>query len=249
METGAQLYESIGGARYSATRTTEPRWMARIESALGTAETVINIGAGTGSYESGTRRVVAVDPSERQVHARARETAPAVRAVAEYLPFENDAFDAATAILTIHHWSNLAQGLDEARRVAGRIVIVTSVPGAIGDSWIGDYFPEIRDVESDGMIPLDRLRTMLGDVRIEQLPVPHDCIDGFFGAFWRRPAAYLDPTVRTAISWFSMIPPERTNTFVTRLRADLDTGAWLERYGELLHETEIDLGYRLVVTL
>lgn len=238
------LYDAIGRG-YRALRQPDPRVARALHQALGDADTVVNVGAGAGSYEPADRRVVAVEPSRTMVAQRPPGAAPAVRATADALPFADAAFDAALAILTLHHWSAQSAGLRELRRVArGPAVILTWDPAHPG-FWLCDYFPEIFDRDRPLFPPPEAMARELGPVAVRPVPVPHDCRDGFLAAYWRRPEAYLDPHVRGAISTFSKL--DRVEDGVARLRADLDSGAWHRRNGHLLDRAELDLGYRLVV--
>ena len=162
------------------------------------------------------------------------------------LPLRDDAFAAALAILTLHHWPDRRRGLDELRRVArDRVVLVTWDPDETGFWLVRDYFPEIAEIDRRTMPAIRELGDVLGDVEVRPVPVPHDCADGFLGAYWRRPSAYLDDDVRNAISVFSKI--DALESGLARLRADLEDGTWEGRHGHLLGLPELDLGYRLVV--
>jgi SAM-dependent methyltransferase len=209
---------------------------------------VLNVGAGTGSYEPSDRRVVAVEPSRTMIEQRPSDAAVAIRAVAESLPFPDDTFDAALAVLTIHHWTDVELGLGEMQRVArGQVVFMFSHVTA-NDLWLlADYFPEVRDLETEKPPTPEAVAAMLDATRVETVPVPSDCIDGFGGCFWNRPEAYLDPAVQDGMSSFAQLDPEVRARGTARLRADLTSGAWDARYGGLRTLPEMDLGYRLVV--
>jgi SAM-dependent methyltransferase len=214
--------------------------------ALGGLTPVVNVGAGTGSYEPADRSVVAVEPSMAMIRQRPDRAIPVVQASATHLPFRDAAFAAAMAVLTIHHWPDRVRGLAELVRVTRhRLVIVTYDPAATGFWLVEDYFPDIREVDLQIMPPLEEFRRAVGPVDVRPLPIPHDCTDGFLGAYWRRPHAYLDPGVRSAISTFAKLP--NIDAGLARLRADLTDGTWERRYGHLLHRTALDLGYRLVI--
>lgn len=239
------LYDRIG-AGYADYRQVDPRIAAQVADALGAARTIVNVGAGTGSYEPADRAVAAVEPSARMVAQRPAGAAPAVRASAERLPFRDGAFDAAMAVLTLHHWPDWRAGLGEMRRVArGPVVILTCDPDHPGFWLVQEYFPEIRAIDRVILPPLAEIGRVLGAAEVRTVPVPADCRDGFLGAYWRRPRAYLDAGVRGAISAFSMI--ETLQPGLNRLRADLADGSWARRHGSLLARTELDVGYRLVV--
>jgi SAM-dependent methyltransferase len=242
----AQIYDRIG-AGYARVRATDPRIAARIHAALGASETVVNVGAGTGSYEPGDRAVVAVEPSSTMIEQRAPGAAPVVQASATHLPFRDGAFAAALAVLTVHHWPDRGRGLAELARVArDGVVLLTWDPDFSGFWLVNEYLPEVLDVDRRILPPLDELRAALGPIRVEPVPIPHDCVDGFLGSYWRRPRAYLDPEVQRGISTFSTVGgvPEAMD----RLRADLDDGSWERRHADLAARTELDLGYRLVVS-
>ena len=240
-----QLYDTIG-VGYRALRRPDPRIAAAIVNALGPAASVVNVGAGAGSYEPVDRRVVAVEPSREMIRQRPAGAAPVVQASATALPFGTGAFDAALAVLTVHHWPDRAQGLAELRRVVRhRVVILTWVPDAAGFWLTEDYFPELVAVDRAIFPTPDELRRTLGPVEVHPLPIAHDCTDGFLGAYWRRPQAYLDAAVRGAISSFSKLRDVEPG--LSRLRQDLDDGTWTRRYGSLLTRSDLDLGYRLVV--
>lgn len=241
--TGA-LYDQIGRG-YAAHRRADARIAARILDALGTARTVLNVGAGAGSYEPADRRVAAVEPAETMLRQRPAGSAPAVRGVAESLPFRDGSFDAALASLTIHHWTDWRAGLREMRRVArGRIVIFTWDPASFGFWLVQDYFPEIAEFDIS-FPPFDAVAELLGPLEVRPVPVPADCTDGFLAAYWRRPAAYLDPTLRGAISVFARIPDAASR--LEQLAADLADGSWERRHADLLALPEFDVGYRILI--
>ena len=239
-------YDQIGRT-YAHTRATDPRIAAAIWEALGDARTVVNVGAGTGNYEPPDRDVTAVEPSAVMIAQRPPEAAPVVQAGAEALPFEDDSFDAAMAVLTIHHWSDWRAGIDELRRVAGRVVLFSWDQSFARRLWVtAEYFPFVGDEENS----FPSLADQAGAVRatsVTTVSVPADCQDGFYGAWWRRPHAYLDPEVRAGISVLASRTPEELAPGLERLRADLESGAWAERHADLLEREELDLGYRLLV--
>jgi SAM-dependent methyltransferase len=207
---------------------------------------VRNVGAGAGSYEPTDRPVLAVEPSLAMVRQRPAGAAPVLRALSMRLPLRDGAFDAALALLTVHHWSDRAAGLAELRRVArGRVVVFTIDPAARPFWLIADYFPAIHALDQRILPPIDEVCGLLGGADVVPIPVPHDCTDGFLGAYWRRPRHYLDAGARAAISAFAMIGDVEPG--LARLRADLDDGSWQRRHGDLLELAELDLGYRLVV--
>ncbi|QLL05372.1 class I SAM-dependent methyltransferase [Mycobacterium vicinigordonae] len=238
------------GVTYSQTRRPDPRIAAAINRALGAMKSVANIGAGTGSYES-ARTVAAVEPSRVMIGQRRAGSAPVVQAVAEALPLRTDAVDVALAILTVHHWTDLAAGVAEMLRVARRrLLILTWDHDIIREFWLlREYFPAAAETDARLAVPIDTLVELLGAQRtsVVTVPVPHDCMDGFGGAYWRRPRAYLDETVRQGMSLFSMTSSRDVREGVSRLRTDLRSGEWRRRHSELLSMPELDLGYRLLI--
>lgn len=240
----AALYDIIG-QDYCRYRQPDPRIRDAIFDRLGDARTVVNVGAGTGSYEPSDRFVIAVEPSLVMIRQRAHDAALAVQSTATALPFRDAAFDASMAILTVHHWPDLEKGLLELRRVAsGRIVIVTWDPLSPG-FWLTDYFPGTLAADRQVFPTLLQIGRVLGAMTVSELLIPHDCSDGFLGAYWRRPDAYLSDGVRSAISTFSKL--RDISDGLKRLRQDLKTGNWHRRYGSVLAMKELDLGYRIVV--
>ena len=209
---------------------------------------MINVGAGAGAYEP-PQTVLAVEPSKVMIDQRPRGAAPAVRAAAERLPVPDGFADAAMAVLTIHHWSDLAAGIGELRRVAGRVVILTWDQPASERFWLSrEYLPQIIAHDRAVAVPIDRLADLLGGAEVRPLPVPHDCADGFLGAFWRRPECYLDAAVRAGISTLAVLEPTLADG-LARLRDDLGSGDWQRRHRDLLGLNELDLGYRLVIAV
>lgn len=240
-----QLYDEIG-VGYGRHRLPDPRIAAAITGALDDAVSVLNVGAGAGSYEPTDRAALAVEPSLAMIRQRRKGSAPVVQASATHLPFRDAAFGATLAVLTVHHWPDRARGLAEVSRVARqRVVILTWDPAFAGFWLVDDYFPQIWTIDRPIFPSPDQFRRVLGSVESRPLLIPHDCTDGFLGAYWRRPHAYLDAGVRSAISTFSKIGDVEPG--LTRLRRDLEDGTWLRRHGHLLDRQEIDLGYRLVI--
>ncbi|BBK34243.1 methyltransferase family protein [Stella humosa] len=236
-------YDVIG-SNYAALRRPDARIAAAIEDALGLARTILNVGAGAGSYEPTGRSLVAVEPSLAMIRKRGPAAAKAIRARAEALPFEDKRFDAAMAVLTVHHWADKQAGLSEMRRVtSGRIVLLTFDPSC--RPWLTDYLPGLAALDDAQMPALADYERWLGPVRITPLLVPHDCSDGFLYAYWRRPEAYLDPYIRSGSSSFWAIGDAEAG--LQQLRRDLETGQWARRYADLLTLDAYDAGYRLVV--
>ena len=237
-------YDTIG-LDYARLRKPDPRIAAAIEAALGNGRTVLNVGAGAGSYEPAGREVVALEPSVEMIRQRPPAAAPAVQGRAEALPFGDKSFDAAMAVLTVHHWADQARGLAEMRRVTrGPVVILTFDPAFRG-FWLAEYIPELVALDEAQMPRIDAYERWLGAAAISPVPIPHDCTDGFLAAYWRRPAAYLDPRVRAAISSFWALGD--VTPALARLERDLASGAWAERYRHLRDLQALDCGYRLVV--
>jgi DNA-binding transcriptional MerR regulator len=245
---GARLYDAIGGA-YPATRRTEPRIAARIWDALGDARTVLNVGAGTGSYEPSGRDVTAVEPSAVMRAQRPAGAAPCVAAAAERLPFGDQTFDVAMAVSTVHHWQDPIAGLREMRRVARRVVVLTfDAEDALRHHrfWLTrDYLPEFAGLFTSWP-SLAGLAGAIG-ARAEPVPVPWDCADGLFEAYWRRPEAYLAEHVRRAMSTWTRVGPAAEQRAVDGLRDDLACGRWAERNRDLVDLDAADFGLRLLV--
>ena len=246
--SGGQLYDTIG-ATYSVTRRTEPRIAAQVWAALGDARTVLNVGAGTGSYEPTDREVLAVEPSALMRAKRPAGAAPCVAAAAESLPFEDQSFDAAMAFATVHHWQDPIAGLREMRRVARRVVVFThdsSEAAWLRRFWLTrDYLPEVADLLV-GRPSLTEQARVIG-ARTEPVPVPWDCDDGFFEAYWRRPEAYLDEHVRRGVSVWSRVGSAAEQRAVRSLADDLASGGWAERNRDLLDLDTAELGLRLLI--
>jgi SAM-dependent methyltransferase len=234
---------------YASTRRPDPRIAARIDAALGDAATVVNVGAGAGSYEPAGREVTAVEPSAGMIAQRPAGAAPAVQAGAEALPFADDAFDTAMAVLTVHHWSDRETGLAEMRRVARRrIVIVAFDPEPLRDFWlVRDYFPAIAGLHAERVSSL-ALAAGLPAASVEPIPVPRDCSDLFFAALWARPELVLDPDVVRPMWIWQSLSEEQRRTGSERLAADLASGAWDRRNGHLREEDALDVGLRLIVS-
>jgi len=243
----SQLYDTIG-TTYSLTRRTEPRIAAQIWCALGDADTVLNVGAGTGSYEPPDREVVAVEPSALMRSQRDRGAAPCLAGVAESLPFADQSFDAAMAVCSLHHWKDPIAGLREMRRVARRVVVFlfdTSDPNLF---WMTrDYLPEFTGVSGVRVLAaLPRLADSIG-ARLEPVPIPWDCADGFFEAYWRRPEAYLAEDVRRGVSVWTSVGPAAEQRAVEHLRDDLASGRWADRNRDIVDLDAAELGARLLV--
>lgn len=239
-----ELYDEIG-AGYSLGRRTDPRWMAEVLAALGTARSIADVGAGTGSYEPPGRTVLALEPSGEMIRQRPPGASPAVRAVAEALPVRDNAVDAA---LAVHHWTDWRAGLAELRRIAPRRVVLAYDTRRHSEFWfVREYVPEIADLERTRP-SADDIAHELGADSVTVLPLPWDFTDGVFPAYWRRPAAYLDPSVRRACSALAQTAPEAVERGVLGLREDLLSGRWHDTHRDLLELDEWDAGFRLVVS-
>jgi SAM-dependent methyltransferase len=242
-----ELYDEIG-AGYSLGRRTDPRWMTAILAALGAARSILDVGAGTGSYEPADRTVLAVEPSTEMIRQRPHTAVPAVRAIAEALPVRDQAVDAALAVLTVHHWTEWRRGVAELRRVAPRRVVLAYDTRRHTEFWfVREYVPEIANLELTRP-SADDIADELGADTITALPVPWDFTDGVFPAYWRRPATYLDPRVRRNCSALAQTDPAAVERGIRRLREDLKTGRWQERHRNLLDLDEWDAGFRLIVS-
>jgi SAM-dependent methyltransferase len=241
------VYDTIG-ATYASTRRPDPRIAARIHAALGDAETVVNIGAGTGSYEP-PQTLLAVEPSPVMIAQRPAGAPLVVQAAAESVPLGDGTADAVMALLTVHHWTDLEAGIAEMHRIARRrLVVLTWDQAVTREFWLlSEYLPEAAALDDARAVPLNRLAALLGATHIEPVPVPHDCTDGFGAAYWRRPEAYLDPVVRAGMSMLAQAGEEAIAPGLSRLADDLASGRWHDRHADLLDLAETDVGYRLLV--
>jgi ubiquinone/menaquinone biosynthesis C-methylase UbiE len=240
-------YDELG-VNYPDFRRADPRIEARIWAALGDARSVVNIGAGTGSYEPRDREVIAVEPSPLMIAKRPAGAASAIEGVAEALPLDNRSFDAAMATLTVHHWSNLGKGLTEMRRVARkRIVLLTIDAEKNAEIWtLAEYFPEAMALEEEAMPSIASLEANLPGAVIETVPMPSRCRDEFTSALWDRPEMFLEPATLRASSLWHRLDPAIIKRGQERLRADLDSGRWDGRHGHLRTLPELDIGLRLI---
>jgi SAM-dependent methyltransferase len=254
---------STMAADYAAVRRPDPRIGAQLAAALGDARTVINVGAGTGSYEPIDRTVVAAEPAAEMRARRDPALPPPIDATADALPFDDDSFDAALAVFTVHHWPDLEAGLAETRRVTrGPVVIMTADPEALAELWLAEYAPEFHEVERQRYPSLERVAAGLGAaigsaaaggppparrMEVRPLQIPLDCTDGFSDAFYGRPEAMLDPAVRRAQSAWSFVGEADQERFVKRLSADLESGAWDERLGHLRTQPEFEGSIRILI--
>ena len=241
-------YGVIGNG-YISYRQPEPAIAAFIEKALGTAQTVLNVGAGAGSYEPTNRRVTAVEPSASMRAQRPAHLSQAIDAVAETLPFTDGLFDASMASFTVHQWHDLGEGLAEMQRVTrGPVLVLTCAPEALHRSWLHEYAPEMITVEARRYPIMKSITKGLGgNVEVIPIPIPLHCTDGFSEAYYGRPERLLDPGARRANSAWSFVDPSVELRFVENLSRDLQNGAWDEKYGYLRHEPYFDGSLRLIL--
>lgn len=246
MSSTGDRYDRIGRT-YSTTRREDSRIAEQIHSALGRGS-VLNVGAGSGNYEPTGRMVAAVEPSMQMIKQRSGGAAPAVRAVAEALPFADDSFDVALAVLTLHHWSNPVAGLQEMARVTARQVVFFFEQEVTHTFWAIEYFPTAMSLPTEKNPPGEELiRRHLHVEKVEPVLVPGDCTDGFGTAFWARPESYLSSDVQAGMSWLAMLSQEEREQGSERLRADLRSGEWDRRHGHLRDQDLFDGGYRIAV--
>lgn len=222
------------GAAYSAYRRPDRRIAERIDAALGDAATVLNVGAGAGSYEPASRRVTAVEPSASMRAQRPPSLPRAIDAVVEHLPFPGAAFDAAMTTFSVHQWNDVEAGLSEMRRVTtGPIVILTCDPDLLDRFWLADYAPDVVTAEARRYPSVDRISRAFGDLEVTNVPIPLDCADGFNEAYYGRPEMLLDPAARASCSAWSFVDPAVSAGYVQRLQEDLEDGTWDDGYGHL----------------
>lgn len=243
----APAYDRMG-IDYSEVRRADPRFEAAIWEALGDAKRVLNLGAGAGSYEPPDREVIAVEPSPVMIAQRPADAAPAIQGVAEDLPLEDGSVDATMGVFTMQHWDDVDRGLAEVGRVTrDRVVLLTLDLDATAEMWLcRDYLPEIVAHDRETFPSIERLGAVLPNLRIDTVPVPADCADGFCVALWGRPEAHLDPGVRRASSIWHLLPDAVVEPALERLRRDLASGEWDRRYGHLRSRASLDVGLRLV---
>lgn len=227
-------YGTIGSG-YASFRQPEPRIQTLIDHALAGAQTVVNVGAGAGSYESARFEVTAVEPSASMRAQRPAHLPPAVDAVAESLPFADGAFDAAMTTFSVHQWSDLKAGLREMRRVArGPVIVLTCDPDLVRDFWLYEYAPLVLDTEARRYPAIGDIAEALGgNVQVIPVPIPVDCTDGFNEAYYGRPEQLLDPAARQACSAWSFVDEETAARYTGHLRRDVESGAWDARHGHL----------------
>jgi ubiquinone/menaquinone biosynthesis C-methylase UbiE len=243
----APAYDRIG-VSYSDIRRADPRFEAAIWKALGDAQTVLNVGAGAGSYEPKDREVIAVEPSPVMIAQRGADAAPAIQGVVEAIPLEDKSVDATMGVFTMQHWDDVDRGLAKVLRVTRkRIAFLTLDLDVTAQMWLcRDYLPEIIEHDRKAFPTIAHLQTVLRDAEVETVLVPADCTDGFLVALWSRPEAHLDPNIRRSSSTWHKLSPAVIETGLGRLRQDLDSGEWDCRYGHLRTLDTLDVGLRLV---
>ena len=240
------LYDTIG-VNYANLRQPDSRIAKTIETALGEAISVLNVGAGAGSYEPDNRQVTALEPSIKMIQQRPASNTTAIQGRAQDIPYADNTFDASMAILTIHHWSDQEKGVMEMRRVTREKIVFLTYDPSFRGFWLADYFPALVALDETQMPQISNYEKWLGSVSVSPVPIPYDCSDGFLAGYWRRPAAYLDEKVRAAMSSFWAL--DDVSMGLEKLETDLNNGAWEKRYSDLLNLKELDCGYRLVQTL
>jgi SAM-dependent methyltransferase len=245
----ASVYDRIG-LSYSQVRRPDPRFEAAIWNALGSAKSILNVGAGSGSYEPVDREVTAVEPSPVMIAQRPDNAAPAIQSTVEALPLRDKSVDATMCVFTMQHWDNVQQGLDEVLRVTrDRVVILTVDPNVMAGMWLcSEYLPEIAEHDRRTFPSMEYLEARLPRLSIGTVPVPADCTDGFCIAFWSRPEAILDPRLRQASSIWHLLPVAVVEEGLTRLHRDLESGEWDRRFGRLRKHAALDVGLRIAVS-
>ena len=238
------------GQGYAAIRRTDPRIAAYVHRALGDARTILNVGAGAGSYEPTDRYVLAIEPSETMRAQRPSHLSPAIYGIAEQLPLDDQSVDAAMALVTVHQWRDLDKGLRELRRVTrGQIVVLAFDGDALNRYWLAHYAPELISVERRRYPSMERItRGLGGSTEVQVIPIPIDCVDGFTEAFYARPEAFLDATVRRSQSAWSFVPEKEQAHFVRTLRGELASGEWDRKYGEWRKKPFFEGSLRLIVS-
>ncbi len=249
MTASPARYDSIGHG-YSRFRQQDPRFAARIHAALEDPATLVNVGAGAGSYEPSGPHVIAIEPSDVMARQRGPSRPPAIRATAGCLPLHDDSVDAAMAVLSLHHWdAERERGVREMRRVArGPVVILTYDPEVSAQMWLmADYLPEVATLDRRIFPPPQTIAAWLGGARIETVPIPADTPDRMLGAFWAHPEWVLDAGARNATSGFARQSEQVVQRAVAAVARDLGNGSWEARYGHLRGLPAFDAGLRLVI--
>ncbi len=242
-------YDEIGG-NYSSYRREDPRILRQITDALGTASSVVNVGAGAGSYEPRDRHVIAIEPSDVMAAQRGFDRPPAIKAGAEKLPLRDQSVDAAMSVLSLQHWGDAQEtGIREMRRVARRAVVIATYDARVSSSWwlTADYFPEAAERDRTTFPDPETIADWLGGARIDIVPIPADTTDWMMGSYWAHPERVLDAGARSATSAFAQEDEAAVNRVVDAVRSDLEDGTWERKYGAMRALTHFDSGLRLIV--
>ena len=249
IENPAFDYDKFG-QQYAGYRQTDPRIAAYVHKELESANTIINVGAGTGSYEPVDKYVIAIEPSFAMRQQRDNSKLPAINAKADNLPFDDGAFDASMAMITIHHWPDIDKGLKELRRITkGQVVVMSFDPNHLNDFWNASYFPEVVEVEKARYPTIESIRYSLGgQCKVVPIPVPLDCKDGFQEAFYGRPEAFLEKQIRLSQSAWGFISAAKQEEIVERLKNDLENGNWDKKYGYYRTQKFFTGALRLIVS-
>ncbi len=250
IENPAFNYDKLG-QKYSGYRQTDPRIAEYVTRALGDAKTILNVGAGAGSYEPADRYVVAVEPSRVMRDQREKNVkVPAINAKADHLPFDDKTFDASMALVTVHHWPDIAKGLNELRRVTrGQVIIMTFDPDELDNFWNADYFPELIAIEKARYPSIAFIKNALGgNCEMVPIPIPLDCVDGFQEAFYGRPEAFLEKEVRLSQSAWGFLPEGVEERLVKTLEDELRSGAWDKKYSHFRSQPSFTCALRLLIS-
>jgi SAM-dependent methyltransferase len=242
-----EIYDRIGRS-YISGRRTDPKIAAQLHSFLEGAESILNIGAGTGSYEPQHSKLIAVEPSATMIQQRPQSSAPVIQASAESLPFDYNQFTHCMTVLSMHHWSDRAKAFSEIKRVTQKRFVALSwySPGLENKYWLyRDYLTQIPELNSSIFPTVYELKVHFPNLQEHIVPIPYDCLDGFDGAYWKRPEAFLDPDVRKNMSVFSKI--KNIEPILDKLKYDIESGNWIKRNQKLLQLSEYDCGYRIFV--
>jgi SAM-dependent methyltransferase len=240
----ATLYDAIG-INYSVTRCTDPKIAKQLYAEFQGATRIVNIGAGTGSYEPDNVELVAVEPSSEMISQRKPGSHRVEKASAEKLPFDDGSFSHAITVNSMHHWKDRALAFSEINRVATeRFVAITWDPSSEPFWLTRDYFPEIYEMDKRIFPDMKEFDGYFDQVKVRPLQIPSDCQDGLLAAFWKRPEAYLSSKVRQSISPFAKI--ENLSEGLRKLEDDLATGAWAKNNHAILSQSSLDVGYKII---
>lgn len=238
------IYDKIG-IDYAQKRQSDPRIASQILEKLKGAKRIVNIGAGTGSYEPKHMDLIAIEPSQEMIKQRPENAHKVIQGSAESLPLPDQSFSHALTILSMHHWKNRELAFKEINRVATDKFVAVSWNPESKPFWLTrDYFPEMIEVDRQIFPSVRELETNFDNVEVCPLLIPEDCIDGFLAAYWKRPSAYLNKAVRQSISSFSKL--DNINTGLEKLEFDLETGSWHKTNRSILNKTTLDTGYIII---